>query len=113
MAQADGTFSATIVALNGTADVLLLGELDMDTASELRAVLDPLIESGPSEIVLDCNGLTFIDSSGIAALIAVQKRLGPKGRRLIVRSPRPMIRKVLEVTDLLEYLNVQGSDSAD
>ena len=108
-----GPFSATVVGLNGVADVLLLGELDIDTASELRAVLDPLVENGPGEIVLDCNGLSFIDSSGIAALISAQKRLGSKGRRLVLRSPRPMIVKVLEVTDLIDFLNVETNERID
>ena len=53
----------------------LVGELDMDAAPKLRVALDPLIAGGPEEIILNLSALTFIDSSGIAALVAAQNDL--------------------------------------
>ena len=85
----------------------LVGELDMDSAPKLRLALDPLIADGPEEIILNLSALTFIDSSGIAALVMAQKDLVAMGRRLSVRSPRANVIRVLEITGLAEFLGVE------
>lgn len=56
------SFSATIAHLDGNAVVVLLGELDMDSAPDLQHVLEELIAGGPPEIVLDLSSLDFMDS---------------------------------------------------
>lgn len=113
MMSASNAFSANIEANNGTVTVVLIGELDMDTARELNCVLDGLIEQGPDEVILDFSGLSFIDSSGIAALISAQKQLNAQGRKLGVRSPSPLVVKVFEVTDLMSFLNVQSNQAVE
>jgi len=86
--------------------VVLLGELDIDSAPELTALLASVVENGPAEVIVECSGLSFIDSSGLSVLIAAQKRLTDRGARLVVRSPRPNVLKVIEITRLGKYLNV-------
>jgi anti-anti-sigma factor len=86
--------------------VSLLGELDMDSAPRLEEVLDELPGEGPPEIVIDLSELSFLDSTGLGTLIRAQKSLMAQGRRLNVRSPRPAQLRVFEVTDLLDFLNV-------
>ncbi len=86
--------------------MVLLGELDIDGAPELTSLLASVVENGPAEVMVECSGLSFIDSSGLSVLIAAQKRLTERGARLVVRSPRPNVLKVIEITRLGEYLNV-------
>lgn len=100
-------FSAALQSLDGSAVIVLIGELDMDTVPELAGVLDPLVENGPSEVVLDFSGLSFIDSSGIAILVGAQNRLRDQGRRLVVRSPRSQAVRVLEITGLSGFVGVE------
>ena len=113
MARASNSFSANVVSNNGSSAVVLLGELDMDTTPILANVLEPFINEGPEEISLDLSGLSFIDSSGIATLISVQKQLVERGRRLSLHSPRPLVVKVLEVTDLIDFLNVESNQTVE
>jgi len=82
-------FSATVVALDGNALVALVGDLDLNTASDLTRVLNTFIENGPAEVVLDFSGISFLDSAGISVLIKTQNSLNDRGRRLTIRSPRP------------------------
>src|SRR5665213_3332136 len=109
--RASNAFSANIVVDDKNTTVVLLGELDMDSARELNNVLSELFEQGPDEVVLDFSGLSFIDSSGIGALISAQKLLKAQGRHLAIRSPRALVVKVFEVTDLMDFLNVQTDRS--
>ena len=101
-------FSATVGALDGNALVTLVGDLDLNTASDLTRVLNTFIENGPAEVVLDFAELSFLDSTGISVLIAAQSSLNQQGRRLTIRSPRPPALKLFEMTGLTDILNVEA-----
>jgi anti-sigma B factor antagonist len=107
-------FSATPVELNGTSVVQLRGELDLEAAPVMAAVLAALTEEdGPAEVVLDLSELTFLDSSGISVLITGQRNMNGQGRRFTVRSARPNIRKVLTISGLTEFLNASDGENAE
>lgn len=104
-----------IEAAEGTIVVTLQGELDLDAAPELSQMLDQIPQGAAVEIVLDFSGLSFIDSSGVAALVAAQEKLLERGQHLSIRSPRRTALRVFEITDLVEFLHVgdlaPGDDS--
>ena len=85
------------------AAVVVRGEVDMATAPQLRDTLLALVDAGTNDIVLDCRGLEFLDSSGIGVLIAVRKRLGDDGS-LTLEAPPAHVRKVLELTGVSEHV---------
>lgn len=85
--------------------VVVRGEIDMATAPQLRELLDRLHSAGFHHIVLDCRGLGFLDSSGIGVLVAARTRLGDDGE-LVLDSPPPHVRKVLEITGVSSHLSV-------
>jgi anti-anti-sigma regulatory factor len=74
--------------LSGTVVLKPTGErLDVEIAPQFRATLHELIRSGHRHFVVDLGGVTFIDSSGLGALISGLKMLKTsKDRR---RQPRP------------------------
>ena len=58
----------------GGLTVRLSGELDHSEATRLRAEIDALIrETGAKRLILDLNGLDFMDSSGIGLIIGRYK----------------------------------------
>jgi len=87
------------------AAVVVKGEIDMSTASQLRDLLNGLVDSGSTRILLDCRGLEFLDSSGIGVLVAVRARLGNTGS-LTLQAPPAHVRKVLEVTGVTEQVTI-------
>jgi anti-anti-sigma factor len=100
-------FSATTAERDGAFTVLLSGELDMATAPDVALVFDALVDEGPHEIVLDLSALSFIDSSGIAVLVASQHKLIAQERHMALRGARPHAMRVFEIAGLVEFLNVQ------
>ena len=65
------------------------GEVDRDTAPELRARLSEAVGLAGTGIVdVDLRHVTFMDSSGIGALLAGHRLAGDHGARLQVHSPR-------------------------
>jgi anti-sigma B factor antagonist len=77
----------------------LIGELDMGTTPTLRKILEMV----PGPVVLDCTNLEFIDSSGLAAIVAAHKQ---RHGDLTLRNLRPFARELLEITGLAPLLGV-------
>jgi len=80
------------------------GDLDLETAPQVLAAIEPHLAGGTEPLVLDLSRLTFIDSSGLSALIRVHQRTTDAGRGLAIVPPAPPVAKVLEITGLDEVL---------
>jgi anti-anti-sigma factor len=74
------------------------GELDLATADELAARLEKE-GRGEGDLTLDLAELSFVDSTGIRALIRAADGMAGRGR-LILRDPSPAVRRVLELMGL-------------
>lgn len=76
----------------------LSGEIDMATADQVAAVLQPLIEAG-GPAAIDVSDVTFMDSTGIHLLLRVADELGDRGC-LIVHGVHGAVREVLDIVQL-------------
>ena len=97
----------TIRDLPGVHIVALAGELDLLAAEGLPEVL---VGVAGSTVVVDLAELTFMDSSGIAALIAARNLIREQGDDLVVSRPTGIVQRALEVTGLSEVLIVDWSE---
>jgi len=86
------------------ATLTLTGELDPHTAPMLTDELETLTGEGVTTVVLVLSGLGFIDSSGLRVVIAADRDLTANGGRLVLRSPSETVRRLLEITGLLDHL---------
>ncbi len=87
-------------ALSGAGLIVtpLESRLDAAVAPAFKDALAEPIESGPSLIVLDLQHVTFLDSSGLGALVHVLKRVTQRGGRLNVCGITPAVMAVLRLT---------------
>lgn len=94
----------SIEHLDGTTVAWLAGDLDGDTCAELG----PALAAGASEgsLVVDLGQLTFIDSSGITELVEARAACVERDATFTLRSTTPPIRRVLEITGLLEHFGL-------
>jgi anti-sigma B factor antagonist len=81
MAAIPEHFSATVTANGGGVVVALAGELDMQGSFLLEPRLDAVVADVPEAVTFDLRGLTFVDSTGLAALIGGYQRLEESGVR--------------------------------
>jgi len=77
----------------------LVGELDLATVERLLARLGPVAET-PGDLHLEASRLTFVDSSGLHALVRLARKLDPHRSRLILHRVDPFVRHVLSITGL-------------
>jgi anti-anti-sigma factor len=88
-----------VVDHNGeSAQVTLVGELDMATASDLDAALSPLVSDGPSFLKLDLSALTFMDISGLHAVIAANERARTDGFALEITPGTESVQRLFKLT---------------
>lgn len=92
--------------------VCLAGELDLSSAPGLEAALAPTL-AGPVEdrVVVDLSELTFADVAGLTALLSTQRVLAQRGTVLELRSPRPIVRRIVDLLGLQDRLPVAGQNS--
>jgi anti-sigma B factor antagonist len=84
----------------------LHGEIDMESVTALSERLDPLVKAG-SGLTLDLLGVEFIDSSGLRLLIGVDGEMRRGGHRLVIRRPSAPVQRILEITALERWLQVE------
>jgi anti-anti-sigma factor len=98
----------TSCPLPATARVAVVGEVDLATAPGLRdRLLSVLHEQNPAVLDVDLAGVTFLDCTGIGALVAVRNAAVHEGCQVRVCHPQPITRRVLEVTGLLDAFTVE------
>jgi anti-anti-sigma factor len=89
----------------GTVRAAAVGEVDLATAQVLRdALLSALREHRPALLTVDVSGVTFLDCTGISALVAAHAAAARAGCQLWVTGSRPMVHRVLGLTGLLTVL---------
>ena len=91
------------------ADAVLVtpcGEIDRDTEPRLRACLTEAVGlAAGGRVDVDLSGVTFMDSSGIGALLTAHRLAGDNGTTLRVRDAGPPVRTVLELTNVWQLLH--------
>lgn len=83
----------------------LTGELDHHTAPDLRDALDrEMALNNTVNIVLDFDGVTFMDSSGIGVIVGRYKQISARGGKVMVIRVKPQVDKILEISGLKKIL---------
>ena len=90
---------------DATAAVSPSGDLDVSTSPRLLTCIDELLAEGRSRITLDLRAVTFIDSSGLGALVKAHKRAGSSAELTIV-GPRSHVHRAMEISGILKVLRV-------
>jgi anti-sigma B factor antagonist len=85
------------------------GEIDMSTAPALRTSLRDTIEHHEGDLVVDCCGLTFMDSAGVSILIATARSLESKGHSLRVVNVDNLTARLVDIMGVADILNVSSS----
>lgn len=97
------SFSHDEIAIHldaGVATVSPTGELDLATAPALRSALERAVSMGPQRIRVSLRAVSFIDSTGLAALVHGWRVASDQGVGFTVAEPAPHVRRVMEITHL-------------
>jgi anti-sigma B factor antagonist len=96
---------------DGKVVVSVEGDVDLVTSQELRQVLEDAVRVNP-HVEVDLTGLTFIDSSGLSALVEGHRAAQEAGGVVVLRNPTAMLRRLLDITRLDSLLVVEETAPA-
>ena len=92
---------------DGQVVVALRGELDVaDAATIVTALMG--IAARERQVIVDLEGLEFIDSSGLHALVRAREYARRAGGDLLLAAPQQQVLRVLALTRLIEVFTVHA-----
>ncbi len=83
--------------------------LDNNNAHELVAIITKAQETGYKYIIIDMTLLEFISSAGVGAILGAIETSREAGGDIILCNVAEVIRHVLEVLDLIDYLTIKDN----
>src|SRR5262245_62490562 len=91
---------------DGYAVLSVRGEVDVYTAPKFRERLIELVGEGKHRIVVDLEGVDFLDSTGLGVLVGGLKRLRSHNGDLLLVCKQSRILKVFEINGLTKVFSI-------
>jgi anti-sigma B factor antagonist len=87
------------------------GDVDLYNVSELKqAIFDMVENSATQSIVIDMKETSYLDSSGIGALVAGQKKIKLKGGKFALLNIKDEVLNVLKLATLDQFFTIYEND---
>ena len=102
------TLHITTYAAPQTATLRLMGEIDLASSHQLVDAIESALMAGSRVIVLDFEQVTFINSTGLGAMVAATKRLRSEGGDLVLRRFRGIPASALATTGLDRFFTIES-----
>jgi len=84
----------------------LKGEIDLHVSPALTESLNAMTKKKPERIVIDLSRATYIDSSGLAALILAMQKVEAYGGRFFLTGLRETMRSIFETSRLDQVFQI-------
>lgn len=104
--------TVTVEAVEGGCVLSPQGRLTVVSTPQLRDEVAARLEAGDRLIVVDLSGTTFVDSSGLGALVSCLKSARQVGGDLRLVAPTEQVSMVLRLTNLDRILKPRASVAA-
>ena len=93
--------------------VFLDGEIDHHSASLIRVSIDEaILHKKPSMLVLDFGAVSFMDSSGIALILKIHRRMQQSGGRAWIENAEKQPLRVIDASGIDRIVNVSLTKEA-
>jgi anti-sigma B factor antagonist len=103
-----GVGRGTTHEIETTATAVLIriaGEIDLSASEDVaKWIMEAIPEDPPMALEVDLSGVTFLDSTGIRALVLGQQAAGRNGVTMRVTGPQGRVEAVLKITGVYEML---------
>jgi anti-sigma B factor antagonist len=105
--EAIPVFETVFQLENSVALVRASGEVDLSNVDRLAACVSEACATD-RPVVFDFHGLRYCDSSAIHVLVETARSCAARGVSISVRGAHGSVRRILEITDLVDVLNVEA-----
>lgn len=94
------TVERDIVNGGVVASLRVAGEVDLSTVAIFDEAISASVENAHDPLRIDLSGVTFMDSSGLNALIRARNTLEERGVKLVISGVSDQVRHLLEISGL-------------
>jgi len=99
------------VKRNGdSAQLMLKGRLDLESSASVKEEIRRSLGQGCVKLVLNLQGVEFINSSGLGALVSALKEIRLAKGRLVVCRLAPYVREIFEITQLSHIFEIYATE---
>lgn len=81
-------------------NVKLIGDVDIQSSQELKNDLNNMLDISENNIKIDCENLSYIDSTGLGVLIGILKRVKGTSNDIMIFNAQKNINRLLSITGL-------------
>ncbi len=85
----------------------LVGRLDTAASAQFTRDMQPLMDNADKHIILDCEGLEFISSSGLRIFLSLRKESIAKGGDITIRKISAEVKQVFTITGFFSLFNFE------
>lgn len=86
--------------LSDSVKISLNGEIDICTSKELKEKLYSIVDKNQKDLVIDCKGLNYIDSTGLGIFVATLKKAKQYEKKIVILNLKDNIKKLFIITGL-------------
>ena len=104
--MANDPIKVTVETLEGATVVSPEGEIDLSCSAHLRSKLQEAVSAGPKRIVVDLNGVGYMDSSGIATLVEALQMARRDEASLVICSLTERVKSIIELARLDQIFEI-------
>ncbi|WP_345138500.1 STAS domain-containing protein [Dactylosporangium darangshiense] len=87
--------------IDGGTVIVVRGDLDYAALDQFRTCVEQALQPPPGILYVDLQLLTFVDSTGVGALVAARHHAERAGTRLVLENPSSMLQHALRTASLL------------
>lgn len=89
------------------------GEIDIFNSNGFKDSINVLIEKKQADLIIDCISLRYIDSTALAALVSILKKVKNYGCTIKLRNVSPNMTRLLKITSLDNEFVIEGEGNAE
>ena len=82
------------------------GEIDLHESPQVKARLQPLLNAKLPRVLVDMDGVSYIDSSGLALFIEAMQKVHAYGGKFMLCSLRPSVRTIFDIARLDQVFQI-------
>ncbi len=86
------------------------GEIDVYTSPKVKEIITELIEKGNHRLIINLEGVRYIDSTGLGVLIGALKKVREKEGCINLVCNNPQIKKIFNITGLVKIFGIFNTE---
>lgn len=92
--------------MSGVTVIEIEGEIDLFHAGKLKKLVTTLFEKNVNRVIINMQKITYVDSSGIGALLHIFSESKKRNLRIFFSNIHGSVKKVIELTKLTGYFPI-------